>query len=120
MCDEQYAARSSGHATLAAWLGRIHAAGNWTRYHSEPRYNLVVLRRIAARGWARRERAFHGKEDVMEFLFPGDPPPRGDKQAKRHLRLPDDLFPLVARYYWGGGLSAEEEAAAASEALAAR
>ena len=39
----------------------------------------------------------------MGFLFPGDQPQSG---------LPDDLFPLVARYYWCGELTAEDEAAA--------
>ena len=46
---------------MFAWLARIRAVG-WARYLSEPRYKLVVLRELAARGRARRERAFFGKE----------------------------------------------------------
>ena len=68
---------NQGHAALAAWLVRILAAGSWTRYKqnlSEPRYALVVLRGLAASGRARRERAFDGKELVLDFLFPSDQP----------------------------------------------
>jgi len=90
---------------MAAWLERVRVAGSWTRFISEPRYNLVVLRALVARERARRQRAFHGKEPVLDFLFPcHQPPPQANKKSKRHqLCLPDDLFPLVARYYWGGG-----------------
>ena len=49
----------------------------------------------------------------MDFLVPGGHLRRGQPC------LPDELFAIVARYYWGGGLSAEEEAAAAAEAAAA-
>ena len=107
---------------MAAWLARIQEAGGWKRHLSEPRYTLVVLRAIAARGDAWREREFHGKERVLDFLFPGhQPPPRANslasvkeavlnllqprRRAQRHQpppRLPDDLFPIIARYYWGG------------------
>ena len=100
-------ARNAGRATLAVWLARIQS---WTRHLAEPRYALAVLRALVARGWARRQRAFFGKERVLDFVFPGDRP-RGGRPG-----LPDDLFPLVARYYWGGGMWAEEEAAAAAEA----
>lgn len=48
---------------MVAWLERILQCGGWTRYVSEPRYQLVVLRELVARARARREqRAFHGKE----------------------------------------------------------
>ena len=78
---------------------------------------MVVLRAIVAQGRARRERAFHGKERVLDLLFPGDqPPPQANKQARRHQpRLPDDVFSVIARFYWGGGLWAEEEAAVVAE-----
>ena len=95
-------------ATMKAWLARIHVTGGWARHLSEPRYALVVLRDLTANGRARRERAFFGRECVLDFLFPGKPPPPQAaafyKQAKRsHAHLPDDLFPLVVRYFWGGG-----------------
>jgi len=52
---------------------------------------------------------------MLDLLFPStQQPPR----AKRCPRLPNDLFPLVVRYYWGGGMWAEEEAAVAAEAAA--
>ena len=96
------------HAAMAAWLARIRAAGGWSRHCTETRYALVVLRELVVKGRARRERAllraFHGNERVLAFLFPGsDPLPS---------RLPNSLFPLVARYYWDGGPSAEETAIA--------
>ena len=89
----------------------------WTRYLSKPRYALVVLRELVATGRARRGRTFHGKELVLDFLFPHDrPPPQANKQARRHQpRLPDDVFSVIARFYWGGGLWAEEEAAVVAE-----
>jgi len=103
---------------MAAWLSRVRVLG-WTRHLSEPRYKLVVLRELVARERARRERALPGKELVLNFLFPGDqPPPRATKQAKRGPRLPDELFSVIARYYWCGEPSAEEEAAAAAERAA--
>ena len=89
-------ARTRGHAAMAAWLGRIQAVG-WARYLSEPRYKLVVLRELA-KGRAQRERAFDGKELVLDFLFPGagQPPSRGNKQARRQrARLPDELFSII-------------------------
>ena len=59
-----------------------------------------------------------GKERLLDFLFPCDQPsPQTDEQATQ-LHLPDDLFPLVARYSWAGGMSAEEKAAAAADAEA--
>jgi len=93
-------ARVTGHDAMAAWLGRIRRVG-WTRYLSLPRYKLVVLRALVARGRAtRRQRADVGKEQLLDFLFPSGRP---SKRATRHQPcLPDDLFPLVARYYWGG------------------
>ena len=76
----------------------------------------MVLRAIVAKGLARRERAFHGKELVLDLLFPGDRP---NTRAGRHPpHLPDELFSVIVRYYWGGGLWPEEEAAAAAEAAA--
>ena len=96
---------------MAAWLERISRI-TWKRHLSEPRYQLVVLRALAARGDARRERAFYGKERVLDILFPGGRPNTRAKRANGDkLRLPDELFSLIARYYWGGGMSAEEEAA---------
>ena len=53
---------------------------------------MVVLRRLAAKERARRERAFFGKERVLDFLFPGGQP--------NEPHLPDDLFPIVVRFYW--------------------
>jgi len=111
-------ARKQGHETMAAWLKRIHAAGSWARYVSEPRYKLVVLRELSAKGLARRRRADSGEEHLLDFLFPPDQ--RRNKRARRHqLHLPDELFSIVARYYWGGGMSAEEKAAATAEELEA-
>jgi len=69
---------------------------------------LVVLRAAAARSRARRQRAFHGKALVLDFLFPSEPSPlQADEQATRP-RLPDELFSIIARYYRGGELSAED------------
>ena len=109
---------NNGHPAMGAWLERIRATG-WTCYLSTPRYELVVLRALVARGRARRQRARFGKEHVralqyartLDFLFPDDQP-----QANKP-RLPNSVFPLVARYYCGG-LWAEEETAAAAEAAA--
>ena len=102
---------------MAAWLRQIDDFG-WKRHLAEPRYKLVVLRALSARGDARRKCVGSSrKEQLLDFLFPGERPKR---QTTRHqLRLPDDLFSLVARYYWGGGLSAAEEAAHAAELVAA-
>ena len=110
-----HAARGNGHTTIAAWLDRIRAGG-WAHHLSEPRYALAVLRALAARGRPRRRRAELGKEQLSDFLFPGDRP---NKRARRQQPfLPDDLFAIVLRYYRGGGLSAEEEAAQVAEAAA--
>ena len=49
----------------------------------------------------------------MDFLVPGGHLRRGQPC------LPDELFAIVARYYWGGGMSAEEKAAASAEELEA-
>lgn len=86
-----------GHEAMALWLARIVQAGSWKRHLSEPRYQLVVLKELVAGGRARRARAFHGKEQVLDLLFPGD---RQNTRAKRHPpRLPDELFAIIARYY---------------------
>ena len=85
---------------MAAWLSRIQAAGGWTRYFSDPRYKLVVLRELVARARARRRRADAGKEQLLDVLFPGD---QSRKRAQRcQPRLPDELFSIIVRYYWGG------------------
>jgi len=108
----QNLARLHGHAALADWLARVRAVG-WAQHLSESRYKLVVLRGLAARGDARRERAFYGKEKLLDLLFPGG---RANARATRgQPRLPDELFAIVARYYWGGGMSVEEEIADAAE-----
>mmetsp|Transcript_20465 Transcript_20465/g.64367 ORF Transcript_20465/g.64367 Transcript_20465/m.64367 type:complete len:295 (+) Transcript_20465:380-1264(+) len=104
-----------GHEAMAAWLARIRTVGSWTRYHSEPRYELVVLRELVLRGRAWRQRTFQTKADVVEMLFPG--PAR--YSFPDMPRLPDELFSIILSYYWGGVLSAEERTAAAAEAAAA-
>ena len=106
-------AHIEGHAVMTAWLKRVRAVG-WARHLSEPRYKLVVLKELVARARARRERAFHGKEHVLDLLFPGGRP----NTRRDQPRLPDDVFTVVARFYFGGGLWAEEEAAAAAESAA--
>ena len=53
---------------------------------------MVVLRAIVARGQARRQHAFFGKEPLLDFLFPDGQQPY----------LPDELFSVITRYYWGG------------------
>ena len=77
---------------MAFWLAQIRARG-WTSYLSEPRYSLVILREQAARGLARRDRADPDKERLLDFLFPGD---------QHSPRLTDDIFSVIARYYWCG------------------
>ena len=71
-----------------------------------PRYKLVVLREIVARGRARRRRTAY--EQLFDFLFPSE------LTKPDQPRLPDGPFSIIARYY--GGLSAELEEAAAAEA----
>ena len=83
---------------MAFWLAQIRARG-WTSYLSEPRYSLVILREQAARGLARRDRADPDKEQLLDFLFPGDQP---QGRGARHQHLPDELFSVVVRYYWCG------------------
>ena len=96
------AALNNGHVATADWLSRIQACGGWTRY-LYPRYKLVVLRDAVARGLARRERAFDGKERVLDFLFPSPGSGRPNTRAKRNQScLPDDVFSIIARYYWCG------------------
>ena len=95
---------------VKAWLRRMFEAGGWTCYLSEPRYQLVLTRKMAAKGWAQRKRKFSGKDParefrhvrLLDFLFPGEQPPPQAKQRRVQPCLPDDLFPLVIRYYWGG------------------
>lgn len=77
-------ARSQGHPAMAAWLERIEESG-WKRYLSGPRYELVALRELVARGRARRLRAFSQKEQLLDFLFPGNQPTKPHKRAKRGL-----------------------------------
>ena len=89
----RFYAQANGFLALAAWLKRIQAHGGWTRYLSLPRYKLVLLRELVARGRARRERALFGKERVLDLLFPGD--------QTNQPQLPNSVFPLVVRYYWG-------------------
>ena len=154
-------AKIHGYTTMGKWLKRIRLVG-WTHYVSAPRYKLVALRALVARGQARWEGTFHGKELVLDFLFPSDQPPpsrddaieplvaplqdamdlsrgtremvirkmlhaaydagaasrpQANKRARRHQpRLPDELFSIIARFWWGGGWSAKEEIAAAVEA----
>jgi len=55
------------------------------------------LRALVARGRARRPQVFLGKEQVLDLLFPG-------VHSRGQPRLPDDLFMLIARYYWVGEL----------------
>ena len=69
----QYA-RDQGHDAMTAWLERIQRVG-WKRYLSGPRYKLVGLRLLVARGRAQRQHPFFGKEQLMDLLFPGDQPP---------------------------------------------
>mmetsp|Transcript_7736 Transcript_7736/g.22816 ORF Transcript_7736/g.22816 Transcript_7736/m.22816 type:complete len:328 (-) Transcript_7736:37-1020(-) len=107
--------RRRSHPEMAAWSARIQQAGGWARPLSQPRYALVVLRALVTRGRARRQRAFDGKERVLDFLFPSPGSGRPNTRAKRNQScLPDDVFSIIARYY--GGLSAELEEAAAAEA----
>ena len=90
-------------ATRPWQTGWNASASGWTRYLSEPRYKLVVLRALVAKGRASRRRTEF--EQLFDFLFPrksGDTP-QANKQTKRHLaHLPNELFPRIARYYWGG------------------
>jgi len=97
----------SNRTVVVAWVARIQKTG-WAAHLSEPRYKLVVLRGLVAQGRARREHAFHGKEQLLDLLFPGD-------QSRDQPRLPDDLFSIIARYCWDGGLSPEEETASTAE-----
>ena len=97
----------------------MHRPRRERRHLSEPRYKLVALRALVAKQRAQRvrRRAFCGKELALDFLFPGEPQPQRNKQARRYApRLPDEIFSIIACYYWGGGLSADEEVAAAAEA----
>jgi len=93
---------------MAAWLARIITARGWTYHLSEPRYALVSLRALAAKGLARRPRADVFNGQLLDFLFPGD-------RARDQPYLPDDLFSIIVEFYWGGGMSAEEEAAHAAD-----
>lgn len=111
------AALHRGHEAMAAWLARIQRTGGWASYMAEPRYKLVVLRALVAKGRARRQGTLHFREQMLDFVFPGEQaPPRANKQAKRDPRLPNSLFPRIARYYCGAGLWPEDEAGVAAEA----
>mmetsp|Transcript_14873 Transcript_14873/g.46145 ORF Transcript_14873/g.46145 Transcript_14873/m.46145 type:complete len:178 (+) Transcript_14873:972-1505(+) len=128
----QKIARDRGHMAMTAWLALIRDLG-WARYDvAATRYKLVVLRAAAARGRARRQHAFYGKELVLDFLFPNDqPPPQANllakgkelvknlllpgaqpkRQAARYQpRLPDDLFAIIVHYYSGLPTEETEEA----------
>mmetsp|Transcript_18446 Transcript_18446/g.57644 ORF Transcript_18446/g.57644 Transcript_18446/m.57644 type:complete len:86 (-) Transcript_18446:70-327(-) len=85
---------------MAAWLARIQPVG-WKRHLCEPRYKLVVLRTLVARGRARREREFFGKEQLLDLLFPGN-------DSRGQLHLPDEVFSIIVRYYWSGEPSKRE------------
>ena len=112
----------NGHPTMAAWLHRIHYF-SWRTWLSEPRYQLVVLRELVKRGCFRNSHArgcfqgldeavrpghalytYSGKGPVLDYLFPNDQPTTMSARRRR-LRLPNDLFPLVVRYWWCGGAS---------------
>ena len=95
-------ARINNQPTMAAWLLRIHSVG-WSRYLSEPRYKMVVLRALVASKRARRERP-NLREKLLDFLFPGDQPRPyvNEPEKPRQPCLPNGVFPLVVRYYWGG------------------
>ena len=117
--------RRRSHPEMAAWSARIQQAGGWARPLSQPRYALVVLRALVTRGRARRQRAFDGKERVLDFLFPraasapasgsqGAPARpgvrrfrraiarQGDKRTRRRQHLPDELFSIIVQFYWDG------------------
>ena len=95
-----HGAETEGHAEMAAWLAVVQSMG-WKRYLSVPRYELVVLRELAARGRARRQRAFFGKERALDLLFPAAAR-RSTRSNRRQSHLPDELFCIIMRYYWGG------------------
>mmetsp|Transcript_14779 Transcript_14779/g.45827 ORF Transcript_14779/g.45827 Transcript_14779/m.45827 type:complete len:417 (-) Transcript_14779:40-1290(-) len=90
-------AEHNGHTKMASWLEHVLASG-WTRHLSAPRYQLVVLKELVARGRAQRRRAAfkmdHGRAlqyvRMLDLLFPVDPPPRDQP------RLPDALFAIIA------------------------
>ena len=91
--------RSRGVA--ATRLRRISAPG-------ARRYKLAVLRALVARGRAQRR---GGEEQLLDFLFPEQP----HRRARPRQRLPNGLFPIVARYYWGrDGLSRPRKLAAST------
>ena len=71
---------------------------------------MAVIRALCAGDRARRKRADFGTEQLFDFLFPAGRPSR--RAPRRQPRLPDELFSIIARFWWGDGLSAEEEAAA--------
>ena len=100
----QAIASKESFADMAVWLARVSAVG-WTRYLSETRYKLVVLRALVAAGRAQL-RAAEDDEQLLDFLFPGPSTKRTTRASMRasgnKAQLPSDLFPLVACYYWGG------------------
>ena len=75
---------------------------------------MAVIRALCAGDRARRKRADFGTEQLFDFLFPAGRPSR--RAPRRQPRLPDELFSIIARFWWGGGWSAKEEIAAAVEA----
>ena len=66
---------------LLALYAAVRAAGSWRRYADEPRLQLVVLRRLVARG-----RATAPRGDVLERLF-------------HPSRLPDALCWEILRFW---------------------
>mmetsp|Transcript_4239 Transcript_4239/g.13284 ORF Transcript_4239/g.13284 Transcript_4239/m.13284 type:complete len:149 (+) Transcript_4239:2033-2479(+) len=100
--DEGESARdlalNKGHADTAAWLKRIRLVGGWTRHLSKSRYQLVVTRELVACGRAQWQRAFFGKERLLDLLLSGGR--SNTRGAKRDQpRLPDELFAIIVRYY---------------------
>ena len=108
----QYA-RDQGHDAMTAWLERIQRVG-WKRYLSGPRYKLVGLRLLVARGRAQRQHPFFGKEQLMDLLFPGDQPLQPtSKQGVRACRTSSSQSSPATNAC--GGLTAREQAAAAAD-----
>ena len=74
-------AASGAGQKLLALFAAFRAAGSWKRYADEPRLQLVVLRRLVARG-----RATAPRGDVLERLF-------------HPSRLPDALCWEILRFW---------------------
>ena len=74
---------------------------------------------VVARGRARRQRRFNGKELVLDFLIPNGRRRPNTRGKRDQPHLPDELFAVIAGYYWCGELTAEDEAVASeAEAVA--